>query len=57
MKPELKEGTELRAYEFEIRADKNEEHGSFVEGTPIVFDQETDLGWYKEVIDRHALDK
>lgn len=57
MKPVFKtEKTELRSYEFEIRADKNEEHGSYVEGTPIVFDQKTDLGWYDEIIDRHALD-
>ena len=57
MKPVFKtENTELRSYEFEIRADKNEEHGSYVEGTPIVFDQKTDLGWYDEIIDRHALD-
>jgi len=56
MEPVLKENTELRSYDFEIRADKNEEHGSFVEGTPIVFDQKTNLGWYDEIIDRHALD-
>lgn len=57
MKPVFKtEKTELRSYEFEIRADKNEEHGSYLEGTPIVFDQKTDLGWYDEIIDRHALD-
>ena len=57
MKPVFKtEKTELRSYEFEIRTNKNEEHGSYLEGTPIVFDQKTDLGWYDEIIDRHALD-
>ena len=46
---------EMRAFNFEIRAEKNEEHGTFITGTPIVFDQETDLGWYRESIDKDAL--
>ena len=46
---------ETRAFNFEIRAEKNEEHGTFITGTPIVFDQETDLGWYRESIDKDAL--
>ena len=48
---------ELRAFEFEIRAEQNEEHGSHLTGLAVVFDQATDLGWYTEVIDRHALDE
>ena len=48
---------ERRSFEFEVRADQNEQHGSFITGTPIVFDQETDLGWCREIIDRGALDK
>lgn len=48
---------ETRAFNFEVRADQNDEHGHFLTGTPIVFDQVTDMGWYAEVIDRGALDK
>lgn len=54
---ELKNGQELRAYNFELRAKESEEHGHFIEGTPIVFGQRTDLGWYDEIIDEHALDE
>ena len=46
---------ETRAFSFEVRAEQNEQHGTFITGTPIVFDQETDLGWYSETIDRDAL--
>ena len=46
---------EVRAFNFEVRAEKNEHHGTFITGTPIVFDQATDMGWYEEKIDRDAL--
>lgn len=46
---------ELRAFNFEIRAEENQQHGTYITGTPIVFDQETDMGWYTEKIDRDAL--
>lgn len=46
---------ETRAFTFEVRAEENEQHGTFITGTPIVFDQSTDLGWYEETIDREAL--
>ena len=46
---------ETRAFNFEVRAEESEQHGTFITGTPIVFDQETDLGWYSETIDRDAL--
>ena len=46
---------ETRAFNFEIRAEKNEQHGTYITGTPIVFDQDTDLGWYQERIDHQAL--
>ena len=46
---------ETRAFTFEVRAEQNEQHGTFITGTPIVFDQSTDLGWYEETIDREAL--
>jgi len=48
---------ETRAFNFEVRAEQNEEHGTFITGTPIVFDRATDLGWYQETIARGALDE
>ena len=30
---------ERRSFEFEVRADQNEQHGTFITGTPIVFEQ------------------
>lgn len=45
-----------RRYDVELRAMRDEENGNYIVGVPIVFDRETDLGYYKEVIDRHALD-
>ena len=47
---------EIRAFNFEIRAEENEEHGHFLTGRPIVFGQRADLGWFDEVIDAGALD-
>lgn len=49
---------EIRSLEFEIRAEEtgSEERAGRITGTPIVFDQVTDLGWIREVIDRGALD-
>ena len=46
---------EIRAFSFEVRAEENEKHGTFITGTPIVFDQATDMGWYEEKIDHQAL--
>lgn len=46
---------ETRAFEFEVRADQNEEHGHFITGQPIVFNANTDLGWYTERISPEAL--
>jgi hypothetical protein len=48
---------EIRAFNFEVRAEQNEEHGHYLAGTPIVYNTTTDLGWYNEVIDRGALDE
>ena len=48
--------TEIRAFNFEIRAEENEEHGHFLSGRPIVFGQRTNLGWYDEIIEAGALD-
>lgn len=50
------ENKEIRAFNFEVRAEENEEHGHFLSGRPIVFGQRTDLGWYDEVIEQGALD-
>lgn len=47
---------EIRAFNFEVRTDQNEEHGHFLTGTPIVFGERTDLGWMDEIIDEGALD-
>jgi hypothetical protein len=46
------EKMEIRAFDFEVRAQADEEHGKYIEGTPIVYDSWTDLGWYDEMIDR-----
>lgn len=46
-----------RFFEFEVRAENNEEHGDFLSGRPIVFNEPTDMGgYYSEIIDRGALD-
>lgn len=44
-------------FEFEVRAENNEEHGDFLTGRPIVYEEPTDMcGLFAEVIDRGALD-
>ena len=47
---------ETRSFEFEVRAEQNEKHGTYITGTPIVFNQATNLGWCEETIARDALD-
>ena len=47
---------EIRTFNFEVLADQNEQHGRFLTGRPIVFNQRTDLGWYDEIIEAGALD-
>lgn len=48
---------ERRSYEFEVRAEENEQ-GNIITGRPIVYDSKTDIGgWFGEVIERGALDK
>ena len=51
------EQMEIRNLEFDVRADQNEEHGTFITGRPIVFDARTDIGPWDEIIDRGALDE
>lgn len=48
---------EIRAFNFEVRANQNEQHGHFLEGRPIVYDQRTDLGYCDEIIAKGALDE
>ena len=45
-----------RAYQVELRTENDEAHGDHVVGMPIVFGQRTNLGFFDEVIDSHALD-
>ena len=47
---------EIRSFNFEVRAEQDEEHGHFLTGRPIVFGERADLGWYDEIIERGALD-
>lgn len=46
---------ELRSFDFEVRAQQDEDHGTYLDGTPIVYEQWTDLGWYDERIADGAL--
>ena len=46
---------EIRAFNFEVRAEQNEEHGHYLTGQPIVYNERTDLDWYDEIIDDNAL--
>ena len=56
MKGATKMSKEIRAFNFEVRADQNEEHGHFLSGTPIVYDARTNLGEWDEIIEKGALD-
>lgn len=47
---------EIRRFEFDVRADQNEEHGHFLTGRPIVMGQRTNLGFFDEIIEPGALD-
>ena len=46
---------EIRTFNFEVRAEQDEEHGHVLAGQPIVFNQRTNLGWYDEIIESGAL--
>ena len=46
---------EIRAFDFEVRAEQDEERGSILTGRPIVYNKRTDLGWYDEIIADGAL--
>lgn len=46
-----------RMFEFEIRAEMNEDEGvGILRGRPVVYNSRTDLGWFDEIIERGALD-
>lgn len=47
---------EMRNFDFEVRAEQDEERGNMLTGTPIVYGQRTDLGWFDEIIEDGALD-
>lgn len=52
---------ELRTFEFEVRAERDETHGAVLLGRPIVYESATEIydpwiGTYTEIIDRGALD-
>lgn len=48
---------ELRLFEFEVRAEQDEEHGNYLTGMPIVFGQRANIGKYDEIIEQGALDE
>jgi len=49
---------EKRAYMCEVSTRSDEVHGNVLEGVPIVYDAETDIGgMWREIIDRGALDE
>lgn len=45
---------EIRAFDFEVRADENERWKT-ITGQPIIYNERTNLGWYDEIIDDGAL--
>ena len=47
---------EIRAFNFDIRAEQNEQHGNHITGVPIVYGQHYDNGFWDETIDSRALD-
>lgn len=53
----MNEPKEIRSFDFEVRAEEDQERGSVLTGRPIVYNQRTDLGWYDEIIDPGALDE
>ena len=46
---------EIRSFDFEVRAEQNEEHGTHLAGQPIVYNERSNLGWYDEIIADGAL--
>ena len=48
---------EIRAFNFEVRAEHGEKHGDNITGVPIVFGDHYDNGFWEETIAAGALDK
>lgn len=46
---------EIQTFNFEVRAEQNEEHGHYLTGQPIVYNERADIGWFDEIIDDGAL--
>lgn len=46
----------VRYADVELRSAEDNEPSNTVEGVAVVFDRESDLGWFYEKIDRHAFD-
>ena len=46
---------ETRSYICEVKAEQDEQHGAYITGMPIVYNQWTDMGWYREMIRETAL--
>ena len=51
----MNKNMEQRSYNFEIRAEQNEDEIGVITGRPIVYNSKTDLGFFDEVIERGAL--
>lgn len=51
----MQEKKSIRMFDFEIRAE-DLDGGKMLTGQPIVFNEETDMGWYSEIIADGALD-
>ena len=51
----MKKGLEQRSYQFEIKAEQNEDEVGVITGRPIVYNSRTDLGYFDEVIEYGAL--
>ncbi len=51
----MKGEKEVRYMQVDLRAEQDEERGAVITGYPIVFEQETDLGPFREIIDAGAM--
>ena len=52
----MKKNKEIRTFNFDVKAEESEENGKYITGRPIVYDAVTDLGEFREIIERGALD-
>ena len=46
---------EIRYMQVDLRAEEDEERGAVITGYPIVFEQETDMGFCREIIDAGSM--